>query len=234
MATTAEIDYVCRVIESQGMRRMEATEAGADGLKIDYLEGTAQEISERVRDLQGSVRGMFLVRCWNDDAPHDRPGKKSPKSAPFTWRLQGAGGAAPAMGMVTEKLVERNMSEAERELMELRAKLDRQELEFRHRMELNAIEAADTEQPEMDEEPEPVVTSRHIDRAMDLAERLLDRFAPRKAANPAPIQGIQTPTDELEELILAIERFRADDPKQYEAIKKTLLAQYGGTPKADG
>lgn len=242
MATISDIELVCAVVMAQGLRCMEATEAGADGLKIDYCEAeSAEAVAERLRALAANVRGMFVARCWPGPESVSKPGRKTAASAPYAWRIMGTGGTAPMINATASPAPVHQDAEkltiAEQGLAELRAKLDRQEQEFRHRIEMDAIrselEAVQTSMNGADE----MDVADNTDRILNVVDRILDRMAPlierlcRIPSQSKPVQGVPLPTDELERLIVLIERFKTAEPEQFRAIESQLVAAYGDQPK---
>jgi hypothetical protein len=211
---------------------MEARETGSDALKISFLEGKPEEIAEHIRELAASVRGLFIVRGWNDDSVGPKGGKPTAKTAPFSWRLMGAGGQpepVPSKPTIPPQVIEkadpaimaeriRNIQEIERLKMQLELKEQRE----RWQEEL----ADDDDDDDDDERPDDM---ERMERIAGIVGKIVDRVFPQVITKPPaqPITGTTAEPSDDAALLAAMKRYREANPEQAAAVEKQLMDNYG-------
>jgi hypothetical protein len=240
MASTTDIDLVERIVIGQEITRMEAREAGSDALKISYLEGKPQEIADHIRELAASVRGLFIVRAWNDDSVGAKGGRPNPKTAPFSWRITGTGGqpepTTPPVHVVTrdnsatyEARLQQHaefVAEIERLKMQLELFTEREKLEREQReREEEAYQEPEPEPPQVDE-------VERIERIAGIFEKIASRIMPLVLAKPSPQSmtgrnGQASDPDKDAKLLAALARYRSANPDQAAAVEAQLMKDYG-------
>lgn len=238
MSTT--IDRICAIVKAQGLDVV--TVFDRDGAKLDYVEGTPDEVCTAIELTAESFDGTIIIEAYQAEKGTVR-GRKTDANKPFRWRIQGRGSvaAAPApmaapvapaptkvpdidsIKQAAESKAEARIAEyrtttVEQEAAELRARLAEVEQE---RDELEA--ELDADEPEdMNAAPKWWENEESMVRMMD---RLGSMFGPRRASTPVPkAEGV---TEEERALLAAMRAYQEAHPTDAAMIKSNLLSNYG-------